>query len=233
MSVLPASHRTRRAFTLLEVLMAISATAVVLAAIYGLFSKTVHLRNDAVVRTREARLNARALDVLANDLRHAVLTGGTLGATLTGSRESHQSNFRGYLQFTTTAAPELSDAPNGDIQQVEYYVTTDPAAADLKSGVLVRAVERNLLAPVREEPREERLLTGVTGLEVTFYDGQTWQETWEYPTAEPLVPEAVRVRIMRAGTGEKSSEVAPLEMVIPWSMQPAVEPEVAVTPAST
>ena len=214
--------------------MAISATAVVLAAIYGLFSKTVHLRNDAMERTREARLSSRAVSVLANDLRHAVLTGGTLAATLTGSQEGQQSSFRGYLQFTTTAAPDASETPVGDLQQVEYYVAADPTAADLKTGVLVRAVERNLLAPVREEASEERLLTGVTEFQVTFYDGQAWQETWTYSADDPVLPKAVRVRIVRTRPGEITTTRPPLELVIPWTTESAIEPVVATSaPAST
>lgn len=207
----------RRAFTLIEMVMALAGCAVILAAIYSIFSRAVHLRDDAMARTREVRVRAHAASVLRNDLRNARISGGTLAATLEGSQVAHGGGFPGYLKFIATTASENLAEPSNDLQQVEYYLTTDPAAADQKAGLLVRAVERNLLAAVRETPAEEPLLGGVQAMEVAFFDGESWKESWAYSADDPTVPEAVRVRLKMGPAS------APVEVLVPWTTQPAIK----------
>ena len=103
----------RRAFTLLELVMALAASAIILAAIYGVFSRAVHLRDDATTRVREARVRGHAAAVLRDDLRNALISGSTtataLGSMLTGSQERKESSFPGYLAFTTTTGRDADD----------------------------------------------------------------------------------------------------------------------------
>lgn len=212
------------AFTLLELVMATAAAAIVLLAIYGVFSKAIHLRQDATERMRDARVRAHAAEVIRNDLVNALVSGGKLAATLTGSQETHGSSFPGYLKFTTTTATtqptDLSLV--GDIQQVEYYIVNDPDASGGKSGLLVRTAETNLLATVQEQAPERRLLAGVESLEVSFFDGQNWQESWEVNETTKTLPQAVRVRIQPARTVLGGPLPAPLEVLVPWTTQPAI-----------
>jgi type II secretion system protein J len=212
----------RRAFTLLEILIALAACAVILAAIYGLFSKAVRLRDSAMARTRDVQVRARAAAVLRNDLQNALVSGGTLAASLQGSAAAQGSSFPGYLKFTTTTAPDSEELPAPDVQQVEYYIITDPGVVDSKAGLLVRAVDRKLLAPVRETPAEEPLLEGVAGLEVSFYDGQSWKDSWEVTETEKTLPQAVRVRIKTAAPSA-DEHPAPIEVLVPWTTQSGIE----------
>lgn len=209
----------RRAFTLIEMVMALAGCAVILAAIYGIFSRAVHLRDDAMARTREVRVRAHAASVLRNDLRNARISGGTMAATLEGSQNAHSGGFPGSLKFITTTTPDDQKTPAGDLQQVEYYLTTDPAATEQKAGLLVRAVDRNLLAAVRETAAEEPLLGGVQAMEVSFFDGDSWKESWTYSDDNKTVPEAVRVRLKMGPAS------APLEVLVPWTTQPAIKTE--------
>lgn len=203
----------RRGFTLIELIMAMAGGAVILAAIYGVFSRAVHLRDEATARTREARVQAHAASVLRNDLKGARISGGTMAAVLEGSPKSQGGSFPGYLKFITTTARDDADEPTGDLQQVEYYVTADPAATETKAGLLVRAVERDLLTTTKQTSPEEPLLAGVQSMEVSFFDGETWKDTWAYSADDPALPEAVRVRIV-TGSG-------PLEVLVPWITQAA------------
>jgi len=215
----------RNAFTLIEILLAMVACAIILAAVYGVFSRAIHLRDNATAHIREARVRARAAAVLANDLRNARLSGGTLAATLEGSQAGQSGGFPGYLKFTTTTAQDIvqdaQEIPANDIQRVEYYIAADPNASDRKSGRLVRTVERDLLATVEETPAEEPLLPGVESMEVSFYDGSAWQESWNYAESK-TVPEAVRVRLQPAAT-ESVAKPAPIEVLVPWTTQMAVQ----------
>ena len=212
------------AFTLLELVMATAAAAIVLLAIYGVFSKAIHLRQDATERMRDARVRAHAAAVIRNDLVNALVSGGKLAATLTGSQETHGSSFPGYLKFTTTTGTTQPKDVSlvGDIQQVEYYIVNDPDGSGGKSGLLVRTAETNLLTTVQEQAPEQRLLAGVESLEISFFDGQNWQESWEVNETTKTLPQAVRVRIQPAPAVVGEPSPAPIEVLVPWTTQSAI-----------
>ena len=151
----PPRRRDARAFTLLELLLASLASAMILLAVYGIFSQAIHLRDSATRRVRDSRLRARAERIIRGDLRNALVSGGVLAAVLAGDSASPNkamasvataSNIPGYLRFTTTTGRNDANGLHGDVQQVEYYVAHDPAATDPNaSGRLMRAVTRDLL----------------------------------------------------------------------------------------
>lgn len=223
----------RRAFTLIELVLAMAACAVLLVAIYGIFSKAVHLRDNAMARARDSRVKARAAGVLRNDLRNAIVSGGTLAATLVGSRQGPSGSFPGYLKFTTTTTPDVNEIPGADVQQVEYYIVTDPAATDQKAGMLVRTYVRNLLAATVEVATEEPLLAGVESMEVEFFDGASWQDSWEVTTDSKTLPQAVRVRLQPARAESSTRAPAPIEVLVPWLTQASIEAPTTTTTGGT
>ncbi len=211
------SPRNRpRGFTLIEVSLALAASAVLLSAVYGVFSKAIHLRDDATERTRQSRARTRAAAILRSDLQNARISGGTLAAVLQGSRDAQGSQFPGTLTLTTTTGRPGQDTPGGDLQEVHYFVADANGQSD--AGVLVRTTQLNLLAPVTEEPPQEILIDGVTALEPAFFDGQTWTERWDYTPDNPALPQALRVTIRR------SNGAAPLEITVPWTTQTSATP---------
>ena len=216
----PANHR-KEAFTLIELLIATAACAVVLAAIFGVFSRAIHLRDNATERTREARVRNHAVNVIRNDLRNAWVSGkiseNKLATVLKGSRETQQGGFPGYLKFTTTSAVDQPNEIGSEVQQVEYYIVTDAQAPDRNAGLLVRTVDRNLLAATREKPPEQALLPGIAAIEVAFYDGDSWKDSWEVTEDDATVPQAIRVRLQPAGGLARERKPPPIEVLEPWT----------------
>lgn len=209
---------TSRAFTLLELLLAMFAAAIIMAAIYGLFSKAVHLRNHAVELVRQTRLRARAAATLRDDLRGAIVTGGLLASVLEGSAQAPSSKFPGYLKFSTATARPDDNGVGGDVQQVEYFIASDTGAgSDPSVGTLVRTVERDPLSPTQTDLPQEPILSGVTALEVSFYDGAEWTNAWSYSTDSPTLPEAVRA-VLR-----QPAPALPIEVEEPWATAPQAE----------
>jgi type II secretion system protein J len=219
------------AFTLIELVMALAASAVLLTAIYGVFSRAVHLRDDATERAHDSRLRARAVGMIRNDLRHALVSGQTgiaLAKVLEGSRDAQGSTFAGYLKLTTTTwkdpgIDEQNDYAPGDVQQVEYYIVNDPDSTDAKAGRLVRTVDQNLLATVRETPPEVPLLSGLESMEIEFYDGDSWQTSWTFSEEQTELPQAVRVRLQPAPKIAGEATPMPIEVMVPWAVQPFTE----------
>ncbi len=199
-----------RAFTLIEIVIAMGAAALILIAVYSLFSKAVHLRDNATEKVREARLRSRAAFLIRNDLRNALIS-GTLASRLQGSQKAYNSNFPGYLTFTTTTARITSDALVDDVQAVEYFVENDPDAPAGKGGMLVRTIDTNLLAPTHTEPTPVPVLSGVKAMDVSFFDGQDWQDEWEVTDSDTTLPQAVRVTL------EFADAQPPIDLLVPWT----------------
>ncbi len=214
----------RRGFTLLEIVLASTASALILIAVYGVFFRAVRMRDDATERTREARLQARAVSMIREDLRNGFISGGILASTLEGGTANSRSSFPGHLRLSTTSGHKSAEEVSGDVRVVEYYITTDPDEASRNAGVLVRAVESDLLEPLQAAIEPERVLGNVASMEVSFFDGTTWATSWTVAEDAPTVPKAVRVRLQPGAAVGESVMPKPVEMVVPWMTEPQEEP---------
>lgn len=218
-------RRSIHGFTLLEVLVASLGAAILLVAIYGIFGRAVRLRDQAMERTREAEVITYAVDVIRDDLRNAAVTGGLMADGMSGALEGPESRFPGYLRFPTTTGVVSDHEPFGDLQEVEYLIVNDPNAEGRPGGLLVRVVDRILLAPVRDPMHQEVLLRNVEALEIRFFDGANWVDPWEVVELNRSLPEAISVRIKRGPTGKNQERPPPLEIVAPWPSQPTLTPQ--------
>ncbi len=218
--------RSTRAFTLIEMLLAVAICAIVLVAINGVFATAVRLRektSDAV----EAGLPVnRALDTLYRDLKGTVGPGGILagdfkcgaqamGATMGLSGEAGTAG----LDFFTSTGTISDKAPWGDLQEV-FYELKAPTDRNQAGMDLVRCINRNLLATTTPTPDIQRLMGNVQTLEFDCYDGTQWQNTWDTSAGNTNLPVAVRVLIrLAAQPGERAGNLPPLEMMVPLITQ--------------
>jgi hypothetical protein len=193
--------------------------SILLAALYTLFGRAVHLREEAAAHERDTRLRAHAVSVLRNDLMNARVSGGLMAATLDGETTSTLSNFPGYFHFTTSTGRDDGDNQFGDTQEVEYYVDTDPNTGSSTSGMLVRMVYRVVLADTRTISSEDYLLHGVTSMELSFFDGTEWNDTWQVTDDAPDLPVAVKVTLHLEAPDKNSSVPPPIEIEMPWETQ--------------
>jgi hypothetical protein len=218
----------------MEVLLASFAAAILLAAMYGLFGRAVKLRDQATERTRDARVRARAISVLRNDLLNAHLVGAEMSGGFKGEQTApNTSRFPGYLRFTTATGRDTAESLYGDTQEVEYYIDTDPESANPEAGVLVRTIDRVLLAETREITKQELLMRSVQAMDVEFYDGSEWQTSWETNETATELPKAVRVTIhpYLDTTDPKARTTPPLELLVPWTTALATKPATTTTSA--
>ena len=244
----------REAFTLIEILLASVAAAMILVVINGIFVRAIHLRDSATARVRETRLRARAERALRDDLQSSLVSGGILASTLQGGTNSaggpSGAMFPGYLKLTTTNGQSASGTVASEVQQVEYFIEKDPnGSAAGEGGVLVRALTRDLLATTPTASKQEIILTGVQSMQVQFYDGANWQDTWEFnsdtassaaaassgttsgttlSTGNSTLPEAIRVDVRQVASKTGTIAPPPVEVLVPWATQPFV----GATPAA-
>jgi hypothetical protein len=199
----------------------------------------------------------RAVNVIRNDLRNALVSGGQLASIVEGDcagNDGIDSAQPGYLKFTTTTGKDSDDALYGDVQQVEYYVLKG-SGTNMNSGNLVRAVTRDLLETTQPQAQQEQVLSNVSSMQVAFYDGTNWQTSWAYNTADSgasssssstsgsssastsgssgeTLPAAVRVDIQQAPADLKSPTPPPIEVLVPWTTQPFTSPTPSSSPSS-
>lgn len=186
--------RAQSAFTLLEVLFATLAFAIILAAIHSVFYSSLRLRERFAKRQSTLNPQIHALQFIKRDLRAAFFSEG-FRANRFFSEPIPSARFPAHrLEFFSRSGQTREETIWSDVQKVEYYLTEtmDPKADTLD---LVRGITRNLLTNTPQPPIEQRLLSGLNAFHLNFFDGETWHETWDSELQETPLPKAVRVHL--------------------------------------
>ncbi len=219
-----------RAFTLLEVMLAITLIVGLMTCLYGFYDSVLATRADLARQRKTDFAQCRLLDLVANDLQSARFF-PLMGQCLQG--DSQQVTFfragvpsvavfypppmlvdsPGGLDATSqptatsspSAAPLLAWEPEHDVQQISYRLGhgVDDAGADIITGM-----ERTSLRTIAAEKAEEGvniqvdpLSDQVKFLRLQYWDGQAWQDTW----SANYLPVAVKVTL---GLEELPAELA-------------------------
>ena len=212
---LASPRSSRRAFTLLELLLAMAVGAVVLVVIQTTFFGALRLHNTTHDRIEEGRILQRTLGIIRRDFAGIMLPGGTLAGDL--QTENFSSLTSG--NYGERVTPEIFTNsgkidgwnPFSDVQMGAYYLA--PGANGQNSKDLVRVVTRNLLPVQTPDAEDVVLLQGVTSATISFYDGRGWTETWDSSETSTL-PTAVRFSLVMAPKGAGEAP-APHELVVP------------------
>jgi general secretion pathway protein J len=208
---------TARAFTLIEMLIAVSIFSVVLVAIHSVFYTALRLRNTAVESLEASLPLEDALNVIQHDLANIVTTtnGDFMGPLQTTTPTNTLPDQIG-PHFYTTGGELDGMVPWGNVEQIDYLLSQPTNAVRRNGRDLIRAVTRNLL-PVTLLPQPEEkhtILSGVQNLTFLYYDGTTWQPSWD-TTQETNLPTAIKVQIQMAVQPGTVPRMQPLEAVIP------------------
>ena len=202
-------------FTLMEMLLALAVSAIVVAAIGGVFYSALRLRNSASAALDETAPLHQTLALLRRDLQGAVPPTGLMASNFTFGAISGGMGQNGMLQFSTSTGVMKADAPWGDIQRVAYELRASSQAARAGGNDLFRTVTRNLLGTAAQ-PDEQFLMGNVQTLEFSCYDGFNWLPSWDTSMGNTNLPSAVRVRIQLATDNNVDARSRqPIEMTIP------------------
>lgn len=211
----------RRGFTLIEVLLAATLSAVIGLAVAQLVSVT----SMAARRTR-ARAEVRALRAtiarrLEQDLRALVPPGGLYASGLVSLDDTRSGTGEELLPAAlqgaaVTSGPAIEppldardmlnlavngpaltwgDAPlpgHGGMWSVLWEVDDDPETEE--RGLVRRVVRVRDPLPGSEPEPVETLAAEAVGFDVRYWDGAGWVEAWDSGTSE-LLPLAIEVRV--------------------------------------
>ena len=205
-------HKSMRAFTLIEAMLAIGIMAIVLVAINGVFFSALHLRDRTSAAVDNALPAQQATAILRRDLQCAMAPGGMLaGDFKVGDvSEEYGSQPVAIEMYTATGALRANE-PWADIQMVTYELKPSAIRSPTGGNDLFRSVTRNLLCTTVPEIEDQFLMSGLQEIKFSCYDGTQWLDSWDTTNGNTNLPLAVRVRIQLAGAAAKD----PIELVVP------------------
>jgi type II secretion system protein J len=217
------THKVR-AFTLIEMILAVGVSAVVLVVATATFFTALHLRNAT-----QAMVDAEApLDqttaILRRDLQCLMVpkTNGIFsGDFKVGDVTSAGVNQTVAIEMYTATGALSETAPWGDVQKVTYELRT-PTGGGLYGKDLIRSVSRNILATGTMDVDNQWMMGGVDSLHITCYDGQQWQSVWDttdLTSATTNLPVAVKVEIGLAGDNNGGVRPSPIQILVPIDSQ--------------
>lgn len=184
-------RRRSAGFTLIEILVAISIIAILMSAIYGIFT-SVSVTKDRLDADSEAYHRARVIfDRLGREIRGAYVNPDNDSTLFRGGETSEGGTF---LELSTTAVSPLSSEGTGFA--LVRYALEDDREADDGSKVLLR-MERPLLAGENiNEQTAMRLAPGISVFRVRFYRDAAWHDNWD--AATDGLPALVEVSLVTA-----------------------------------
>ena len=245
------ANRHSRAFTLLEVVLAVSLTVLLAGSVFAFYFLTLKARDTLNEESGRVFAQRRALDLIAEDLRLGInvglanpCQGSSEKITIMRARVPSPAVF--YQQSVTRV--DAADTQAGgafelqaDYELVSYYLQPpDPDDEEDLPGPLMRSVIRALRpGAVRAGVHiEEVALTDhVKFLFIEYYSDGTWTGSWN----KPGFPKAIRITLGGEPLSEESAlaeEAAPVdgaageESVMPDYPYPTVWREIAIPAAA-
>ena len=188
-----------KAFTLVEMILAIGVAAIVLVAVNAVLFTALHLREVTTDVVDASTPVDQTFTFLRRDLQCVVTPTNGTSKFLSGSFKVGTVNSAGIAEpvaaemFTATGALSAS-APWADIQRVTYELKNSTAVSGQRD--LYRSVTRNLLSISTPDVTDQLMLSGVERVKFSGYDGSRWNDTWDTSDVTSLntnLPLAVRV----------------------------------------
>ncbi len=204
-----------KAFTLIEMMISLAIVSLIVTMVYGSYaatSRTLDVYNSRLTCSERAHL---VLRLLARQIRGACLptpgAASTQAVPFSTSPEIRRGNPPLRNNIPQTSADAFRGDPRAPRGEILCLTTTGGFAAGLDSrGGLSRITYRYeaqtgglsiSCAPLmynsdqrRSPPVWRPVLSGVTSIELEFYDGRRWQPRWD-GRETGAVPQAVRIAL--------------------------------------
>jgi general secretion pathway protein J len=187
-------------FTLIEVLLAMAILAVVVTVIYTVFSTSSANAERAESIRDETDLARTLMSRMSDDIANAYCSTGAVGTFFYGKNEEVEtegSNFRhDSFSLTTLTNWRKPDSKETDLWEVGYSFKEK---SDGSGYVLVRREKRELNkdVPPLEGGVEYEITDRIAELQLRYYDGTNWVDTWDRKTgcSQSNLPRAVEISL--------------------------------------
>lgn len=180
-------------FTLIEVLVAISVSAILMSGLIVMFGQILSYREDCATARTERLIQRKYTQIICRDLENLALPGGLFARPFTVSVDNDGDHRCDTLSYTAVVGvPDVAMAASGGLANVELRLEDDTAGGKN----LVRGLQTNIYAPETQEDKTRVLLKNVTSLTCQTLTSNTWTDGW-INTGDDL-PDAVKLTIETA-----------------------------------
>ena len=193
----PRSRRAQPAFTLLELVVAITVTVMVSGAAVAIVSNITRVRGE-VRRQMAMRQEAHAaVHSLAVALRNLYRTADGKCIAFEGKNDWLGDFPADAIRFFSISRRQVRPGqPESDVHEFEFRII---AGHEEEPPALVRRTD-----PTRNEDPDgggvlERMAEDVVGMNLSYHDGVDWRDEWEGDYA----PQAVRIDLFLASSDER------------------------------
>jgi len=177
--------RRDRAFSLLEVLIAIALTIALLGALFGFLWNLLSIREDIETRTAHQRAASALLEALERDLFTSLVGDPAMGAGFIGEEASFSLLTRS-VPVRLAEQIEGSERAFADLERTEYRF--EPTGGRLLAGRI----------PARPGGLDRVAMIefgdGIHSVRFRYHDGLRWRDSFDSLEADAL-PRAIEVAI--------------------------------------
>jgi prepilin-type N-terminal cleavage/methylation domain-containing protein len=202
-----------KAFTLLELLVAMTLMVVTAACLYTALYTGFRAKKSAQLAVEPTSLAINAIELIKQDTYGVLPLGGTLAGSFLGTNAQDTKGLdTDSLEFYTTHI--YSDSSNlvGGLGKIELLLEEDDDEdlGEKREGYrLMRKITTNLLSPKTTEPEEQVLCRNVKSLNLRYYDEENgWLDEWDSTADANSLPLAMEIdiQVLHNGTGINNSK---------------------------
>ncbi len=182
-----------KAFTLIEVLLAVTLSALLLTIVYWTYF-SINRSIDAATESQEALETGRILsELIKRDIRGI----NAAEFPLVAKNREIDGKPAGEIEFVTTAKIDASEPTR--LRRVGY------ALVDNNTGqkILIRKESLNLKDDLNTTAKVFEVSRIITGFQLSFFNGTEWTDTWTSASPGSL-PKQIRVTINVSDTKGKT-----------------------------
>ncbi len=240
-----SNPQSRRAFTLLELIVAMSLMVIVASCLYTALYTGFRAYRSAQAAVDPTTVAMNVIELLKQDICGVLPPGSHLAGSFIGTDSGGVKGVDAdSLEFYTTHVyvddAQLdgltADTPLvGGIGKVNLLLEEDSETKD-GTYLLLRQVTTNLLAPQVAEVDEQVLCRSVASLNFRYYDGTGWLDEWDSTADANSLPLAVEIDVEIAQHDKRSKEIQKRRLVqsfaLPCQTETAETDETSTTSSS-
>ena len=177
----------------MELILAIALMDVIAVALYSSMHIGFKTKKSCQALLEPYQSVTPIFEFIRKDLTSAMSPDGILAGVFVGEDVPFNNlQDADTLSFYSAAYQPKEDEIASNVISVEYGLETDLERDQI---VFKRFTNKNILSPTAVDPDEEVIGRNITGLDIQYYDGTTWMETWDSSEQDGMLPWGVRITI--------------------------------------
>lgn len=188
-----------KAFTLLELLVAITLMNLIALTLYSSMYIGVKAKKSSTEALKPYRIVVPAYESIKKDLQSALEPIGVFAGSFVGEDAAGENQSDSITFYCCNYLPQEGEKAS-NIIKVVYSIEADELKEN--SLVLIRKKTTNLLSSKTAETEDEVVCRDVYSFNVKYYDGYNWTDSWDSTTNYDQLPRAIQISLSVVDEGD-------------------------------